>query len=78
MQVSVYRSEFWPTPTPHRAYWERHNCALVYEYDPADDGPEVETIKAIRAMHSPESLTDEQVDEEVAYLLENPWGGTLS
>ena len=47
----MQRSEFWPVPTAHRAYWERHNCALVYEYDPTDDGPECEAITCILANH---------------------------
>jgi hypothetical protein len=45
----MYPSEFWPTPSAHRAYWEQHNCAQVYEYDPTDDGPECEAITRIIA-----------------------------
>ena len=52
----IKHSEFWPTPSAHRAYWETHNCPHVYEYDPADDGPEIEIIKGIRAMHAPEDI----------------------
>jgi len=47
----MQRSEFWPEPTAHRHYWERHNCPHVYEYDPTDDGPEVEAITRILASH---------------------------
>ena len=36
-----------PPLTAHREYWERRNCALVYEYDPTDDGPEVEIATRI-------------------------------
>lgn len=53
---NVLHSEFWPTPSAHRAYWETYNCPHVYEYDPADDGPEIEIIKGIRAMHALEEL----------------------
>jgi hypothetical protein len=44
----MHRSEFWPEISAHREYWERHNCAQVYTYDPTDDGPEVQVILAIR------------------------------
>jgi hypothetical protein len=47
----MLRSEFWPEQTVHRAYWEQHNCAPVYEYDPTDDGPECEAITHILAAH---------------------------
>ena len=47
----MIRSDFWPEPTAHRHYWERHNCPHVYEYDPTDDGPEVEVINAIKISH---------------------------
>ena len=32
----------------HRDFWERRNFC-IYEYDPTDDGPEVETITRILA-----------------------------
>jgi hypothetical protein len=47
MDVNVVRSEHWPPPMAHREFWERYNCAQVYEYDPTDDGPEVEVITRI-------------------------------
>ena len=61
MENSVVRSEFWPEPSAHRSYWERHNCAYVYEYDPADDGPEAEIGKAVLATHTPAELKDERL-----------------
>lgn len=45
------RSEFWPEISAHQEYWERHTCAQVYEYDPTDDGPEVEIVARIKAAH---------------------------
>jgi hypothetical protein len=36
-----------PPLTAHREHWERRHCALVYEYDPTDDGPEVDIIRRI-------------------------------
>jgi len=56
----MQRSEFWPVSTAHRSYWERHNCAYVYEYDPTDDGPEVEILKAIHATHDGMDIAIEQ------------------
>ena len=61
----VYRSPFWPPLTAHREYWERYNCAQVYAYDPADDGPETELgyiTKAILSTHSLEELREERFD----------------
>ena len=43
-------SEFYPAPSVHQEYWENRHLP-VYEYDPADDGPEVEVIVAIRINH---------------------------
>jgi hypothetical protein len=34
-------------PTAHQEYWDWHNNYLIYEYDPADDGPEVEIINRL-------------------------------
>ena len=42
-------SNYWPAPTAHREHWERFNNPYVYEYDPTDDGPEVEIITRILA-----------------------------
>lgn len=42
-------SDYWPIPSPHRAYWEHYSNPYVYEYDPTDDGPEVEIITRILA-----------------------------
>ena len=49
-----------PVDTAHRDYWERHNCALVYDYDPTEDGPEVEAGKAIRSVHTSKELRRER------------------
>ena len=35
----------------HQLFWEHNNCIHVYEYDPTDDGPECQIIKAILASH---------------------------
>jgi len=51
-------SPFWPPLTAHRIYWERNNCHLVYEYDPTDDGPEVEIITRILASHPVRRVLD--------------------
>jgi len=40
-----HRSPLWPSMTAHRIFWENRNNPHVYEYDPADDGPEVEIIR---------------------------------
>ena len=48
MQHSEIINKYWPTPSAHREYWERSNCPHVYEYDPADDGPEVRIIALVR------------------------------
>jgi hypothetical protein len=45
------RREFWPMTSVHREYWERHHLADVYEYCPADDGPECEIITRILARY---------------------------
>jgi hypothetical protein len=65
----MQRSEFWPDTTAHRSYWERHNCSFVYEYDPTDDGPEVEILKAIHANHDPLDLLIEQESYKLFCLL---------
>ena len=51
MYNKPHRSPFWPTPTAHRIHWEQNNCPHVYEYDPTDDGPEVEIITRIKIAH---------------------------
>ena len=56
----MQRSEFWPDQSAHRAYWELHNCAHVYEYDPTDDGPEAEVLSAIHASHDSLDLAIER------------------
>ena len=45
------RSEFWPVPSVHQEYTQRHVLHDVYEYDPTDDGPEIEIITRILASH---------------------------
>lgn len=42
-------SPYWPPQTAHQIFWERNNCPFVYEYDPTEDGPEVEVITRILA-----------------------------
>jgi hypothetical protein len=56
----IVRSAFWPEPSAHRAYWERNNCPYVYEYEPADDGPEVDIARVILASHSTNALDEER------------------
>ena len=70
----MLRSIFWPEATAHRAYWERNNCALVYEYDPSDDGPEVEVATAILSSHNEEDLTVENWIFQIRQLL---WEGEI-
>lgn len=57
----MQRSDLWPVPSAHKDYWERHNCAFVYEYDSTDDGPETHTIRLIRASHTQFELDLETV-----------------
>jgi hypothetical protein len=40
----------------HQEYWEHNNCALVYEYDPAENGPEVMVMRLILASHTQQNL----------------------
>ncbi len=68
----MLRSEFWPAPSAHREYWERHNCPHVYEYDPTDDGPEVEIVKSIVATALPD-LVNEAIDSVFQKLLGGLW-----
>ena len=46
-----FHSPLWPIQTAHQIFWERNNCPFVYEYDPTDDGPEVEIATRIRAAY---------------------------
>lgn len=48
--------------TVHQEYWEHNNCALVYEYDPTDDGPECSPIRLIRASHTPQDIQIEKLE----------------
>jgi hypothetical protein len=48
---TVRKSVFWPELSAHQHYWERNNCAAIYEYDRTADGPEVEIINAIKITH---------------------------
>jgi len=57
----ILRSEHWLVPSAHRDYWERNNCAHVYEYDPTEDGPECYTARVILATHAPEELREERL-----------------
>jgi hypothetical protein len=43
---------YWPAPTAHQTHWEMSHNPLVYEYDPADNGPECEVITRILAAHA--------------------------
>ena len=67
----MYPSEFWPTPSAHRAYWEQHNCAHVYEYDPTDDGPEVGAIRQIFYRHDDLDIEIERNTYQIYLLLNN-------
>lgn len=44
----MHRSEYWPELTAHREYWENHHNPFIYEYDSADDGPEVAVCSLFR------------------------------
>ena len=70
----MQRSEFWPEQSAHRNYWERHNCAYVYEYDPTDDGPEVEVLKAIHATHDSLDVAIEQEIYKMFRLINDIFG----
>lgn len=67
----MYPSEFWPTPSAHRAYWKQHNCAQVYEYDPTDDGPEVGAIRQIFYRHDDLDIEIERNTYQIYLLLNN-------
>lgn len=62
-------SDYWPAPTAHRDFWERHNNPYVYEYDPTDDGPEVEAIIAVRINHPEATFIAECADYQFATML---------
>ncbi len=61
MEGSIVRSPFWPEHSAHRDFWERHNCAHVYEYDPTDDGPEAMICRAVFSNHNVLDLNDERL-----------------
>jgi hypothetical protein len=63
----THQSEHLPSPSAHQDYWEHRN-SLVYEYDPTDDGPEVEAIIGIRINH-PEQDTIRRNKKKLAELL---------
>lgn len=65
----MQRSEHWPDLTAHRDYWERHNNPHIYEYDPTDDGPEVEAIISVRINHQTADLTIERAEFQFASML---------
>jgi hypothetical protein len=65
----MLRSEFWPTPSAHREYWERHNCPHVYEYDPTDDGPEADIIKSILATAALDLIREMTFEELLGDLI---------
>ena len=44
----------------HGIFRFNRDMVSVYTYDRADDGPEVRTIKAVRASHTPEDLALER------------------
>jgi crotonobetainyl-CoA:carnitine CoA-transferase CaiB-like acyl-CoA transferase len=46
-----FRSDEWPELNAHRLNWETHNNPHVYEYDPTDDGPEIEIVARIKAAY---------------------------
>lgn len=63
-------SAYWPDLSAHQSYWEHHNNPYVYQYDPADDGPEVETIVSIRINHSEGMLSRENRQRTQRVLIE--------
>ena len=67
----MQRSELWPVPSAHRSYWEQHNCAHVYEYDPTDDGPEVGAIRQIFYRHDDLDIEIERNTYQIYLLLNN-------
>jgi hypothetical protein len=42
-----FRSDLWSEISAHQQHWECRNNPWVYEYDPTDDGPEVEIIRSV-------------------------------
>jgi hypothetical protein len=46
-QTYEQRSSHWSEISAHQQYWECRNNPWVYEYDPTDDGPEVEIIRFV-------------------------------
>ena len=67
----MQRSELWPVPSAHRSYWEQHNCAHVYEYDPTDDGPEIGAIRQIFYRHDDLDIEIERNTYQIYLLLNN-------
>ena len=65
----MQRSELWPVPSAHRSYWDQHNCAHVYEYDPTDDGPEVGAIRQIFYRHDDLDIEIERNTYQIYLLL---------
>lgn len=65
-------SAYWPDLSAHQNYWEHHNNPYVYQYDPADDGPEVETITRINWSHphSPKDRDFVELLHEFIFLKE--------
>lgn len=59
------KSVFWPEPTAHREYWERLNGALVYEYDPTEDGQEWFVARVILASHTSAELAAERAEHKM-------------
>ncbi len=64
MEGSIVRSPFWPEHSAHRDFWERHNCAHVYEYDPTDDGPEAMICCAVYTLAYQYRITRRGVDRD--------------
>jgi hypothetical protein len=68
-----FHSPYWPPQTAHQIFWEQNNCPFVYEYDPADDGPEVEVSRAILISH----LDYELMFERAYFLMTRAWNKAI-
>lgn len=62
---TVVCSPLWPVPSAHRAYWETHTCAHLYEYDPSDDGQEWFVSRVILSAHTPAELVAERAEHKM-------------
>jgi hypothetical protein len=51
-------NRYYPKASAHREHWERNNCTHVYEYDPAEDGPEVGIIGRVAIAEFEDAVLD--------------------